>query len=157
MYQRIFVAVDSSPTSTRGLDEAIGLGRVTGARLLLAHVVDELVFSPGFEPGATYMNDVLPQLRRRGQEVLQAALARAEAAGLPAESRLLECFAARTSDVLLNEASAWGADLLVLGTHGRRGIGRLLLGSDAEQILRASTVPVLLVRDVGSSGSSPAP
>ena len=157
MYQRIFVAVDSSPTSMRGLDEAIRLAQVTGARLLLAHVIDELVFATGFEPGATYMNDVLPQLRRRGQEVLQAALARAEAAGLPVESRLLECFAARTSDVLLDEASAWGADLLVLGTHGRRGVSRLMLGSDAEQILRASTVPVLLVRDVGSSGSSPGP
>ena len=71
MYQRIFVAVDSSPTSTRGLDEAIGLGRVTGARLLLAHVVDELVFSPGFEPGATRRRPIgsaLPHSRRARSE-----------------------------------------------------------------------------------------
>ena len=156
MYKHIFVAVDGSPTSTRGLDEAIRLGQLTGANLLLAHVIDELVFATGFEPGATYMTDVLPRLRRQGQEVLDAARARVDAAGLPVESRLLECFAACTADVLLDEASAWGADLVVLGTHGRRGVSRLMLGSDAEQIVRASTVPVLLVRDAESSRPAPA-
>lgn len=148
MYQRIFVAVDGSPTSARGLDEAIQLGRLSGGRLMLAHVIDELVFMTGFETGATYMNDVLPQLRRRGNEVLDAARRRVDDAGLAAETRLLECFAIRTSEVLLGEASAWNADLIVVGTHGRRGVGRLMLGSDAEEIVRGAKVPVLLVRAV---------
>jgi nucleotide-binding universal stress UspA family protein len=146
MYERIFVPVDGSPTSMRGLDEAIRLGRLTGGRLLLAHVVDELVFVTGFETGVTYLNDVLPELRRRGEEVLEAARTRVAAASLAVETRLLECFASRTSDVLLKEAEAWAADVVVLGTHGRRGFRRLMLGSDAEQLVRASSVPVLLVR-----------
>ena len=63
MYKRIFVAVDGSPTSPRGLDEAIRLGRLTGAGLMLVHVIDEPAFVTGFETGASYMKDVLPQLR----------------------------------------------------------------------------------------------
>jgi nucleotide-binding universal stress UspA family protein len=47
---------------------------------------------------------------------------------------------------VIEQAKAWGADLIVIGTHGRRGVGRLLLGSDAEQIVRMAPVPVLLVR-----------
>lgn len=148
MYKRILVAVDGSPTSARGLDEAIQLGRLLGSRLMLAHVIDEMIFATGFETGATYMKDVLPQLRRNGNEVLDTARKRVDDAGLAAETRLLECFATRTSDVLLSEAKAWGADLIVLGTHGRRGFGRLMLGSDAEEIARGAQVPVLLVRHV---------
>jgi nucleotide-binding universal stress UspA family protein len=62
------------------------------------------------------------------------------------DSKIVECFGRRASDVILEEAAAWPADLIVVGTHGRRGIGRALLGSDAEQIARSATVPVLLVR-----------
>jgi nucleotide-binding universal stress UspA family protein len=59
---------------------------------------------------------------------------------------LRHCSAGRVSDVIVKEAAQWPADLIVLGTHGRRGAGRLLLGSDAEQVLRVAPVPVLLVR-----------
>jgi len=52
------------------------------------------------------------------------------------------------SDLVIDQAREWGANLIVLGTHGRRGVNRMLLGSDAEQILRMATVPVLLVRAV---------
>ena len=52
----------------------------------------------------------------------------------------------RSSDLVIAKAKEWGAQLIVLGTHGRRGVGRMLLGSDAEQVLRQSPVPVLLVR-----------
>ena len=62
----------------------------------------------------------------------------------------MECFARRTADVILDAAQAWPADLIVIGTHGRRGPSRWFLGSDAEDVLRGATVPVLLVR--GSDG-----
>ena len=59
--------------------------------------------------------------------------------------------AARVADLVVEQARQWGAELIVLGTHGRRGLGRALLGSDAEQVLRQAPVPVLLVR--GGEGS----
>jgi nucleotide-binding universal stress UspA family protein len=146
MYQRILVPIDGSPTSTRGLDEAIRLARLTGATLRLLHVLDELVFVTGLETGATYTKDVLPRIRKAGESILVAGKARVGAAGLTADTLLMECFAMRTSEVVIAQAQIWKADLIVLGTHGRRGIGRLLMGSDAEQIVRGATVPVLLVR-----------
>jgi nucleotide-binding universal stress UspA family protein len=156
MYQRILVPVDGSATSDHGLEQAIAVARLTGGRILLAHVLDELVFTNGFETGATYLNTVLPNLRRRSAQILEAARGRVAAAGVPVEAATLECFARRTSDVIVEQAGEWDADLSVLGTHGRRGVGRLVLGSDAEQVLRMSPVPVLLVRGPEDSAGAPA-
>ena len=77
------------------------------------------------------------------------------AAGVPVDTLLMECFAQRTSEVVIAQAQTWKADLIVLGTHGRRGVGRLLMGSDAEQIVRSATVPVLLVRAEEVAASTP--
>ena len=93
MYQHILVPFDGSPTSTRGLDEAIKLASLTGAALRLVHMVDDLRYATGFETYAAYANDVIPYMRQAGERN-----------------------------------------------------GRVLLGSDAEQIVRTAPVPVLLVR-----------
>lgn len=145
-YQRILVPVDGSATSLRGLEEAIRIARVTGGRLQLLHVVDELTFATGFETGTAFVGDVIPLMRQAGEEILQQARARAEAAGVPADTVLCDRFATRVCDAVVDQCRTGEADLIVLGTHGRRGVGRLLLGSDAEQVLRLATVPVLLVR-----------
>jgi nucleotide-binding universal stress UspA family protein len=155
-YQRILVPIDGSSTSTRGLDEAISLARITGASLRLLHVMDELVFVSGFESGATYAKDVVPRLRRRSAAVLETGRKRAVAAGIPVDTLLIECFARRTSEIVCEQAIAWSADLIVAGTHGRRGVRRMMLGSDAEQIAREATVPVLLVRS-GEGGAESGP
>jgi nucleotide-binding universal stress UspA family protein len=81
--------------------------------------------------------------------------ARVVAAGVPVDTLLLECFATRTSEIVIAQAQAWKADLIVLGTHGRRGIGRLLVGSDAEQIVRGASVPVLLTRAEEVAAAAP--
>jgi nucleotide-binding universal stress UspA family protein len=146
MYQRILVPIDGSSTANRGVDEAIRLARLAGAKVRLLHVLDELIFVTGFETGATYINDLLPKLKEGGEAILEDARRRVEAAGVPVETHLMECLGSRTSDIVVEQANAWKADLIVLGTHGRRGIGRWVLGSDAEQILRSAKVPVLLVR-----------
>lgn len=156
MYQRILVPIDGSNASSKGLDTAIDMARLTGGSLRLFHVIDELVFSTGFEPGATYMNDVLPRIRADGARVLEQGLARAKAAGVVADTALSECFARRTADVVLEAAQAWKADLIVIGTHGRRGVNRFLLGSDAEQIVRGASVPVLVARNVDVEASTAA-
>ena len=68
------------------------------------------------------------------------------AAGVPVETALVESQGERVSEIVVEQARAWPADLIVIGTHGRRGVDRVLMGSDAEQIARRAPVPVLLVR-----------
>jgi nucleotide-binding universal stress UspA family protein len=146
MYQRILVPFDGSATSSRGLDEAIGIATLTGASLRLIHVLDILDFTSGFETAAVFTDHVIPFMRRTGQEILHDGKARAEKAGVRADTVLLEGMKTRLSEVVAEQARAWGAELIVIGTHGRRGVDRMLLGSDAEQIMRTAPVPVLLVR-----------
>jgi nucleotide-binding universal stress UspA family protein len=155
-YRRILVPIDGSPTATRGLDEAIALCRATGGTLRVLHVMDDLVFVSGFESGASYARDVVPRLRKHSENILEAGRKRAEAAGVAVDSLLVECFARRTSEVVCEQAVAWHADLIVVGTHGRRGVRRMMLGSDAEQIVREAPVPVLVVRAGQPAGGAPA-
>ena len=63
----------------------------------------------------------------------------------------IECFARRPCDVIVEAAVQWPADLIVIGTHGRRGVNRMMLGSDAEQVARMAPVPVLLVRSAAKA------
>ena len=157
MYQRILVPYDGSATSTRGLDEAIRLAKLTGASVRLLHLIDALVYATGFESGAVYCTDVIPYIREAGEKVLLDGKLRAERAGLKADSVIVDSIATRLCDAVNDQVRAWGADLIVIGTHGRRGVGRLLLGSDAEQIVRSASVPVLLVRSVDLPGVAATP
>jgi nucleotide-binding universal stress UspA family protein len=147
MYDKILVPVDGSPTSNRGLQEAISLARLCGARLRLLHVVDLMSYNLAAATDAGLSAEVWQALKDGGEQLLAKALATVQAAGLQADSKMVENLASRVSELVITEAGAWGAGLIVLGTHGRRGIGRLMLGSDAEQIVRHAPVPVLLVRD----------
>ncbi|MEJ8826992.1 universal stress protein [Variovorax humicola] len=146
MYERILVPIDGSNTSLQGLDEAVRLATLTHGRLLLVNIVDQLKYVTGYETFGSYTSDLLPYMQHAGEEILQHGLERAQRAGIPAETMLFTSLADRVCDVVIGQADAWKADLIVIGTHGRHGVGRVLLGSDAEQILRISPVPVLLVR-----------
>lgn len=157
MYQRILVPFDGSPTSSRGLDEAIRLAATTGARLRLIYLVDDLLYVTGYETYTAYSRDLVPFMREAGEKILQDGQARAQKAGVAVETALLEGLSPRLADVVVEQIKAWGADLVVIGTHGRRGVGRLLLGSDAEQVLRSATVPVLLVRALDDATATGAP
>jgi nucleotide-binding universal stress UspA family protein len=146
MYQRILVPIDGSPTSNAGLEEALKLAKLTGASLRLLHIVEIVTYATGFEPYGAYMADLIPALREAGQQILDQGVARAKAIAVPVDTALLDGLGGRVSDAIIEEAKTWAADLIVIGTHGRRGVGRMLMGSDAEQVLRMATVPVLLVR-----------
>lgn len=146
MYQRILVPVDGSPTSDRGLQEAIHLARLTHGSLRLLHVVDDLSFALAMDAYAGYSGDWMNTLREAGRRVLDEARAQVVAAGLDAESVLYDSVEGRVHELTVAEAKRWPADVIVIGTHGRRGVGRLVLGSSAEYVLRLSPVPVLLVR-----------
>ena len=143
MYQRILVPVDGSEAATKALVAALQLGREAGGRVRILHVLDELAYLTGFEAGG----DLLAVAREYGAKTLQDAMAVAGSAGVPADTRLVESSGARLGETVASEARAWEADLVVVGTHGRRGLGRVLLGSGAEQVIRQAPVPVLAVRD----------
>lgn len=144
MYQRILVPVDGSATSNRGLDEALAVAAKFNSTLRLVHVLDES--SLAMSAGLGDVGALFTLLREGGEEVLAKAKQRANAKGIEAETVLHDTFTTRVCDLIVKEAIDWKADLIVIGTHGRRGAGRLLLGSDAEQILRLAPAPVLLVR-----------
>jgi len=92
------------------------------------------------------VGDLLDSLVAEGRRILAAAAATAKKHGVKAETVLYEVLIGRVADRVVREAAKWHADVIVMGTHGRRGIGRLVMGSDAENVLRQSPVPVLLVR-----------
>jgi nucleotide-binding universal stress UspA family protein len=146
MYEKILVPVDGSPTSSLGLHEAIKLATLIGAKVKLLHVIDETSFMTSLEGGIGVTAEVLIAIKLAGAQVLKDAAKQLEIAGVKVETELIESYFGRVSDLVLDQAREWGANLIVIGTHGRRGVKRMLLGSDAEQILRLATVPVLLVR-----------
>ena len=114
--------------------------------LLVVHVVNELVMAADYVP-SLYYEPILVSLREAGEKVLQEAVSVARRADVACEQKLVETLAGRAADEIVKQAQEWRADLIVLGTHGRRGLSRLAMGSDAELVVRQSTEPVLLVRD----------
>lgn len=145
-YQNILVPIDGSQTSMKGLAEAIKIATLSKGRLRLVHVVDELSLVSGMGAYAAPLGEWIDALREAGQKLVEEACATVKAAGIEVDARVHDNIGAPVSDVVLEEAKGWGADLIVIGTHGRRGVRRVVLGSSAESIVRLSPVPVLLVR-----------
>jgi len=149
MYKRILVPVDGSATANRGLKEALRLAKAHRARLCLLHVVEEFFIAQAGE-AVVYAEEMFDALRANGRKILTRAEAAARNRGVPARPVLVESIAQPVAEVIVRQARRWKADLIVLGTHGRRGLRRVVLGSDAEHVVRLTPVPVLLVRAAGS-------
>ena len=148
MYQNILVPIDGSETAGLGLHEAIELARTLHARIRVLHVVNQ---TPWVADGATpiVIEDLLSQLRSTGESIVQEATTAVRAAGVEVQHRIIEALGDRAGEIIVAEARDWPAHLTVCGTHGRRGLKRVLMGSDAEYIVRHSPVPVLLIRATG--------
>jgi nucleotide-binding universal stress UspA family protein len=142
MYARILVPVDGSGPSTAGLHEAIKVARLSQGTLRLVHVVNELQAVLG----GYYSAELRDCLLQQAENLVKDACAVVEAHGLKAETLVIDALGGPIGEVLVNHANAWPADLIVIGTHGRRGLVRLVLGSDAETVVRTARVPVMLVR-----------
>ena len=147
-YRRILVGVDGSKASAKGLREAIRLAQSENAALFVLHVVDESPALYGLDPmvGGPGV-DLVSAMRDGAKRVVGKAKATAEKAGVRVKVILRETLTGPAADPIVREARKVGADLIVMGTHGRRGVRRLVLGSDAEQVVRTASVPVLLVRE----------
>ena len=146
MYKNILVPIDGSPASERGCREAIVIAQGLGSRLHFVNIVDPRMLFAAVT-STVGPQQLLDGWRTDGERLVARAIADAQAAGVTA-SAAVRCDAGmRVCDEILEEAKRADADLIVMGTHGRRGIGRFVIGSDAEQILRTSPTPVLIVRD----------
>ena len=144
MYQNILVPVDGSDTAAKALREAIELARSLSSRIRVMHVVNSTPWIAQGVPGA--IEELLTQLRSTGESIIHEAKRAVRSAGIEVDHRLIEALGDRTGEIIVAEANDWPAQLIVCGTHGRRGLKRLLVGGDAEYIVRHSPAPVLLVR-----------
>lgn len=146
MYSLILVPVDGSAASTQGLNEAIELARSLKARIRLAHVVEPWVMvTPEMIAGTAHQ--VAETIRSVGSALLEEHANKVKKAGVEVDAELIESLGHSAGECIVKNARDVKADLIVCGTHGRRGIRRLLMGSDAEHIVRRAPVPVLLVRN----------
>jgi len=151
MYSRILVPVDGSAPSECGLREAIRLATAMHSTLVVLHVVNE--FPILMDPIATAdYNAVFEALRRAGEEIVAKATKTVADASLACEASIVDALSGSASDTIVEQVSARHCDLVVMGTHGRRGMKRLALGSDAEVVVRRSPVPVLLVKASDAAG-----
>jgi len=140
---RILHATDFSPASRAAFRMAVALAQREPARLLLLHVLTPP--SPlvsGRRPPSSYL-ELLAMARRAARRRLDRAVRQARAAGRRVEGKLVEGGAV---DEILKAGRRWRPDLIVIGTHGRGGVRRFLLGSVAEQVVRRASRPVLTVR-----------
>src|SRR5262249_40878470 len=123
VYKRILVPVDGSPTSTAGLNEALRLAKSEKSKLRLIHIVDELMIFSSGEAGLN-IEPVVESMKRAGERLLKRAAKFAAARGVRPETELWENATGRVAEVLIARAKRWRADLIVMGTHGRRGVNR---------------------------------
>ena len=144
MFKRILVPVDGGKASTAGLRTALALARERKARLRLVHLA-QIVAAPPMADGYP-VAQLYDAIRQTGERLLARSVRLCAQQGIKCETKMYVAIAERASDVILEDARKWRPDLIVMGTHGRRGLRRFALGSDAEQVVRAATVPVLLVR-----------
>lgn len=144
MYKRIICPVDGSLTSNRGMQEAISLAKNQHAKLRFLHIID--TYLPIIDGVGNYIPvDISDVLHENAEKVLKEATAVAKKAGIVTEAEIVETVGVRPSELIVKQSKDWAADVIVMGTHGLRGFNRMVMGSDAENVVRTSVVPVLLV------------
>jgi len=145
MYKRILVPVDGSTPAKQALAEAIALAKESASTLLLLHVA-QLPVSLDLGYGLSGGGTIYDAVTQAGETALKEAQQAVAAASVPAEAKLAGPEIGAIAQSIVEAAGEWKADLIVMGTHGRRGIDHLMLGSVAERVLRTAPVPVLMVR-----------
>ena len=146
MFKRILVTVDGSDISNQALQEAIKLTKENEAQLRIVHVVDTVTFDLNLD--FSNISEISTSMINSGRGILEKAVAVARAAGITAETSLIErdTLDKRVPELIMADAETWPADLIVICTHGRTGLSHLFLGSVAERLVRVATKPILLIR-----------
>jgi nucleotide-binding universal stress UspA family protein len=141
MYKNILLPTDGSAASNAALEEAFKFATDCGSAVRLVYVCEDPPYI--LAEGPVDLGDAM---QRQGERVLADAAAKAREAAVPAKTALVKAGNRRVAAAITDEAERSGSDLIVMGTHGRRGVEHLLLGSVAEGVLRRASVPVLLLR-----------
>ncbi|CAG9166576.1 universal stress protein [Cupriavidus respiraculi] len=146
MYQRILVAMDGGAASELALEQAMVIARAANAQVEVVHVVDDR--SPFLDVTGLDPVRLIEDLTTAGESVLAGAAGRLAAARLRHQTALLgrPMVEGDIAVTIAAEANGWGADLIAMGTHGRRGMRRLVMGSVAQGVVAQANAPVLLVR-----------
>ena len=152
MYQRIMVAIDDSFATSSVLATAIEMAKLSGASLAICHAVDETLFAQkmGEIMLSNSVSAIENNLRGEAQSFLDQAAEVARAAGVAVETRLIASEAKQVADMLAEAASEWHADLLVVGSNGKRGLDRFFVGSVASRLVQKARTSLLLVRATGA-------
>ena len=143
MFQRILVATDFSPASTPALQQAVKLAGRDGALLLIAHAYQEPGLVELSRAPARVYKEWEEKLREGCERKLRPLVEHARKEGVEAQALLLKGFA---DEAIVQAAKQHGVDLIVMGTHGRRGAARLFLGSVAARVIATAPCPVMTVR-----------
>jgi nucleotide-binding universal stress UspA family protein len=148
MCKRIFVAIDGSTTAQAALVEAIQFASLPGMSLCIGTMLDTGMLSKNsMGMGALFdVDQVKADMRQAAEMLLDDATAKAKEAGLDPFRILVESDNKRVADMIVEAAAQWDADLIVIGTHGRRGFERMVMGSVAENLVRIATTSLFLVR-----------
>jgi nucleotide-binding universal stress UspA family protein len=144
MHVHILVPIDGSDTSEKGLAEAIRTASGQ-ARITLLTVIDGFDLGDA-RAGRASTSAGVDVLIQQGRKILSEAAEKVGRRGIPVETVLIEAVGGRVAHHIVDEAENRRADLIVMGTHGRGGVTRLVLGSDAEKVVQRSAIPVMLVR-----------
>jgi nucleotide-binding universal stress UspA family protein len=149
MFKRILVPIDGSKVAALGLDMAIKLARDQEAKLYILHVTDIRAVTQNVAMGGVGMEQLLESMRADGRKILALAEAQAKKRKVTPKVIYADTTVRDVADVIVSQAKKIRADLVVLGTHGRRGFSRLVMGSDAEGVVRNAPAPIMLVRPRG--------
>lgn len=145
MFKHILIPVDGSPTAQKAVDKAAGLARAFGSQTTVIYVIDPYPFTGLGSDFAYGQAEYLSAAHAEAAEATEAARAALAAAGVTVQTEVVESHAVWRG--ITETAHARGADLIVMGSHGRRGLEKLVLGSVAQRVLAHATQPVLIVRD----------
>lgn len=144
-YKRLLVATDGSETSDKAVNSGIQLAKDLNATLCIIHVVDVY---PANLPFGIDLERYQDSVRREGKQILEKAKELSDESAITTEIELIEIRNStdKISEKIIKTAQDRQIDIIIIGTHGRRGFRRLLLGSVTEEIMRISTIPILLIR-----------
>jgi nucleotide-binding universal stress UspA family protein len=144
MYQRILVPVDGSEPSMAAVREVLKITTDRARQIRLAHVMELQEWTA--TPAGTVGDILRATQRASGEKLLSDSKSILTAQGFDCDGVLLESHGESAAQAIIAHAATWLPDLIVMGTHGRKGVGRLILGSHAAEVVRTASIPVLLVR-----------
>ncbi len=138
-YKRILIPTDGSEYTMEAVKKGLSLAKLIGAEVTALYVIDESAFAA--IPPDALITDIYNLLRKEGEEAVNRVKKMGEEMGVPVKTKIVEGVPAQA---IVEEAE--DHDLIVMGTLGRTGLGRLLLGSVAERVVRHAPCPVMVVR-----------